>query len=121
MAVPRFGIGEGVNMVTQPFGTGPSQLAHVQEGMTVTDQRGTNVGKVKQVYLGRQVRSAAGLEPEGQLAEVPAALRGQLAAGFVEVETRFLTADRYVAGAQLGAVDTAGLHLAVSKEELIKK
>jgi hypothetical protein len=109
-------------MVAQPFGQAGGLLARVREGMAVYDRDHHKVGTVKDCYLGGEDLSEAALAPDSALANVPQALRGRLgASGFIEIAPGLLAAHRYAAGHQLAVIDTEGVHLNVSGDELPKK
>ena len=107
-------------MIAQPFGPSNEALARIGEGMDVVDAAGEKVGTVKQVYLGGEDLSETAIAGDSALNDVPEALRGRLAAaGFVEIATGFLQANRYATGAQVAAVEGA-VRLAVGKDELAR-
>ena len=108
-------------MIVQPFGTEQGPLAQVREGMDVVDAAGERLGTVRQVYLGGEELSEAAVAGDSVLNDVPASLRGRLAAtGFVEIATGFLQANRYATGAQVAAVAGGAVRLAVGKDELAR-
>jgi hypothetical protein len=108
-------------MIAQPFGTEQGPLAQVREGMDVVDAAGEKLGTVRQVYFGGEDLSEATVTGDSVLNDVPAGLRGRLAAaGFVEIATGFLQANRYATGEQVAAVGADGVRLAVGKDELAR-
>jgi hypothetical protein len=108
-------------MIAQPFGPDRTPLARITEGMDVLDAAGERIGTVKQVYLGGEELSEAAITGDSALNDVPEALRGRLAAaGFLEIATGFLQANRYATGAQVAAVEGGAVRLAVGKDELAR-
>jgi hypothetical protein len=115
-------LGKGAGMMTEPLGQSGGMLAQVREGMTVYDRDHEKVGTVKQVYFGGEDLSEATVSEDSVLAEVPAALRGRLAAsGFIEIAPGLLAAHRYAAGSQVAGVDSEGVRLTIARDELPKK
>ena len=109
-------------MVAEPFGQAARLLAQVGEGMAVFDRDHHKIGEVKDCYLGGEDLSEAVLSPDSAIATVPQALRSRLAAsGFVEIAPGLLQAHRYATGSEVAAVDAEGVHLNVTKDELLKK
>ncbi len=109
-------------MVAQPFGQAGGHLARVQEGMAVFDRDHHKIGTVKDCYLCGEDLSEAVVSPDSALGGVPQALRARLAAsGFIEIAPGLLQAHRYAMGSEIAAVDDAGVHLTVTKDELPKK
>jgi len=112
----------GNTMVAEPFGQAARLLAQVGEGMAVFDRDHHKIGEVKDCYLGGEDLSEAVLSPDSAIATVPQALRSRLAAsGFVEIAPGLLQAHRYATGSEVAAVDAEGVHLNVTKDELLKK
>lgn len=109
-------------MIAQPFGHSNKALAQIREGMAVIDAGGEKVGTVRQVYLGGEDLSETAVAGDSVLNDVPAGLRGRLAAsGFIEIGTGLLQANRYATGEQVAAVETNTVRLSVGKDELAKK
>jgi hypothetical protein len=108
-------------MIAQPFGPERGPLAQIREGMAVVDAAGEKIGTVRQVYLGGEELSEATVLGDSALNDVPAGLRSRLAAaGFVEIGTGLLQANRYATGEQVAAVDAEGVRLAVGKDALAR-
>ena len=108
-------------MIVQPFGTEQGPLAQVREGMDVVDAAGEQLGTVRQVYFGGEDLSEAAVPGDSALNDVPSGLRGRLAAaGFLEIATGFLQANRYATGEQVAAVGADGVRLAAGKDALAR-
>ena len=109
-------------MVAQPFGSANEVLAQVTEGMDVYDTGGEKIGTVKQIYLGGEDLAEVVVSQDSVLYDVPEALRSRLAAsGFIEIGTGLFQPNRYATGAQIGAINADGVHLATSKDDLARK
>lgn len=110
-------------------------IAAVEEGMTVLDSGGVEIGQVERVKMGdpeaataqgqrigepRTLLGAVIESVEGSEPKVPGELaQGLLRTGYVKIKTGgLLSAARYAAAAQIGSVASGTVYLTVTSDQL---